>query len=583
MHVARELGLFRPVQPTEEGARTLRELLERLGTTFIKLGQLLSSRPDLVGEPYARQLATLQDDTCPMPATLVRTTIEASLGRSIDELFSSFEDDPLASASIAQAHAAVLRSTGEPVVVKVRRPDIAAVVDQDLQILERHSRRIEAHVDAARLLQLRGVADELAWSLRRELDMRSDAANGLIIADTIRAFDRVRVPRIHDELTTAEVLVMARVAGVRADDPAVQLLDPELRRELARQLLRAYVRQLLVEGVYHADPHPGNVLVDVSEGVLLVLDYGLVGRLDDNTRLELTLVLLAMAENRAADMANLLLRMSLTSHRTDEQCFEQELRRLLPRYHHVGIAQVEVGHAIVQIQQLALRCGVALPIPFALIGKTLSQVDTIARALDPTIDPLATIREAALPLMGTQLETMLTPSAMFSRFAPRALALLELPGRTAAGRARARLDEPVDHAAARRRRQRAAHDHQSSRRSHRDRGDRRGVGAADERARRRGDRRLSRAGAARLRDGLRHGAAADGAHDAHRRRHLTARPLDVLGQPAALHELAQRRVRGHGLDRRQRGIADLCSLRAVEQHAGIARRCPCGTADHVAP
>ncbi len=429
MRIARELGLYRATDPTPEGAIALRTTLERLGTTFIKLGQLLSSRPDLIGELYANELSSLQDDTSPMEIDVVRAAIEQSLGRRIEDVFDAFETTPLAAASIAQAHGAVLQRTGERVVVKVRRPDIIDVVAEDLRILDRLSRRIEAHVDAARLLQLRSVADELSWSLRRELDMRSDAANGHLVRDSIEQFTDLRVPRIHDELTTHEILVMERVDGVHVDDPLVARMDPDIRSELASQLLRAYVRQVLVLGTYHADPHPGNVLVRPAEGTLVILDFGLVGRLDDNTRSELTLVLLAMAENRAADMANLLLRMSSLTHRTDEQRFEQELRRLLPRYHDVGLAQIEVGHAIVQIQQLALRCGVQLPIPFALIGKTLSQVDHIARALDPMIDPLATIREETVPLMGEQLESMLTPSALMSLVAPRALSLLELPDR----------------------------------------------------------------------------------------------------------------------------------------------------------
>ena len=429
MRVARELGLVRPVDPTPEGALALRETLERLGTTFIKLGQLLSSRPDLVGELYAHELAALQDDTTPMPIEVVRASIEQSLGRRIEEVFDAFETTPLASASIAQAHGAVIRATGERVVVKVRRPDIVEVVAEDLRILDRLSRRIESKVDAARLLQLRSVADELSWSLRRELDMTSDAANGELIRESIEQFDLLRVPRIHEELTTHEILVMERLDGVHVDDPIIHQVEPERRAELARQLLRAYVRQVLVQGAYHADPHPGNVLVRPAEGTLVILDFGLVGRLDDNTRGELTLVLLAMAENRASDMANQLLRMSSLNHRTDEQRFEAELRRLLPRYHNVGIAQIEVGHAIVQIQQLAMRCGVQLPIPFALIGKTLSQVDHIARTLDPTIDPLAVIRDETLPLMGEQLEAMLTPSSLMSIVAPRAMSLLELPDR----------------------------------------------------------------------------------------------------------------------------------------------------------
>ncbi len=429
MRIARELGLVRPTAPTPEGSVALRETLERLGTTFIKLGQLMSSRPDIVGELYAHELAALQDDTSPMPFRVVRATIEESLGRRIEDVFDAFETQPIAAASIAQAHGAVLRTTGERVVVKVRRPDIVDVVAEDLKILERLTQRVESHVDAARLLQLRSVADELSWSLLRELDMVSDAANGELLSEAMEPYGLLRVPHIHTSLTTSEVLVMERLDGVHVDDPAVGRMDPERRRELARELLRAYIRQVLVQGVYHADPHAGNVLVRPADGTLVILDFGLVGRLDHNTREELTLVLLAMSENRASDMANQLLRMSSLTHRSDEQRFEQELRRLLPRYHDVGLAQIEVGHAIVQIQQLALRCGVQLPIPFALVGKTLSQVDTIVRVLDPTINPLTTIRAEAIPLLGEQLQAMLAPSALVSLVAPRVMSLIELPER----------------------------------------------------------------------------------------------------------------------------------------------------------
>lgn len=426
---ARELGILGSAVPTPEGAREFRETLERLGTTFVKLGQVLASRPDLIGTLYADELASLHDDIAPLPWDVVRETVERSLGFTIDEVFSRFDREPLAAASIAQAHAAVRRDTLQEVVVKVRRPDIAAEVERDLEILGGLARRADDRLDAARLLQVRSVADDLAWSLRRELDMRSDARNGELLAAALADHEQVRVPQVHADLVTEDVLVMEHVRGVHATDPSVALMLPEDRTMLAEGLLRAFVRQVLVDGVYHADPHAGNVLVDVERREVILLDFGLVGRLDDNTRLELGLVLLAMAENRAGDMSDMILHMSSTDSRADPQRFQNELRRLLPRYHGAALGQIDVGHAIIDIQRLALECDIGLPIPFALIGKTLSQVDSIARTLDPAMDPLEVIRGTSFAVLRSQVEDLMSPSALLAVLGPRALPLLDLPKR----------------------------------------------------------------------------------------------------------------------------------------------------------
>lgn len=430
LHVARELGLFRPAQPTEEGAECLRDALERLGTTFVKLGQLLASRPDLVGELYAERLAGLQDDLTPIAARDVIGIVERSLDRPLAAVFSWFDEQPLASASIAQTHAAVLAATGASVVVKVRRPGIDGIIEQDLEILANLARRAESRVNGAQLLQVRTIVDELSYSLRRELDMRADASNTRLIGSLLEDYETILVPTVYDEFVTEDVFVMERLDGVRVDEPSFGAeLDRERASTLARDLLRAFIRQILVHGVYHADPHPGNVLCRPREGALVLLDFGLVGKLDDSSRVEFTLLLLAMAENRAADMADLMLRMSRTTRESDRRVFERELRRLLPRYRGAALGDIDVGQALVEVQTLALRCGVALPIPFALIGKTLSQVDTIARALDPDVNPLELLRADALRVGLEQAREASSPAAMLSLVGAPALSLLQLPRR----------------------------------------------------------------------------------------------------------------------------------------------------------
>jgi predicted unusual protein kinase regulating ubiquinone biosynthesis (AarF/ABC1/UbiB family) len=446
VRIARELGLWRSTDPTPEGAKQLRDLLERLGTTFVKLGQLLATRADLVGELYAAELASLQDNVSPLPASDIENVFLEQFGSRPAAVFEHFDPVPLASASIAQTHRVRLK-TGEDGVMKVRRPGIEREVREDLDLLRKLAARIERRVDMARFVQVRGLVDELATNLQQEMDLREDAQNMRTICETLQGFENIVVPGVLGWVSK-RTMVMEHIEGVRVDaltEPEVERTAVEIARELERpedesgeqeqptreqlasELLRCYLKQITVDGIYHADPHGGNILL-TEDGRLALLDFGLIGRLDENTRLDMALLLMAMGENRGEDVADMLLRMSSTTRSSDEQLFAREIRRRLPQYQR-PLGQVSVGSAIVSIQRLAIDCRVSLPLPFALIGKTLSQVDSIARTLAPQLDPMQVIRDYTPRLIAQLLQRQARPGTALEGTALPLMAIARIPQR----------------------------------------------------------------------------------------------------------------------------------------------------------
>jgi predicted unusual protein kinase regulating ubiquinone biosynthesis (AarF/ABC1/UbiB family) len=420
--VLREVGVVGERPATVEGAVEFRRGLEELGTTYVKLGQLLSSRPDLLPDVYIEELTKLVDDAPPVPFERVERTLEEELG---GDLFASIEREPLASASIAQVHAALL-GDGREVVVKVRRPGVFEQVEVDLDVLRSTVKFLHRHSETAQLLQLEALADELEVHLRAELDLTEEAHNTELVSRTVADFPELTVAKVVRPHVTEKVLVLERVHGKKVDRD--HGLAREQAQRLARQFFRAYIRQVTVEGVYHADPHRGNVLL-TEDGRLALLDFGLLGRLDDETRSTLSLLLLAIARNRADDVASLLISLSLTTLTSDEPAFLHELRRKLPRYHWRPLSGIRAGEALADLQRICLSYGIRLPPSFALVGKTLAQADSIARTLDPELDPIALLESEARDLMLVEAERRLEPNQLLSQVYTQLGPLTRLPRR----------------------------------------------------------------------------------------------------------------------------------------------------------
>ena len=429
--VAREAGLRRVLaeigavgnrQATREGARGFREALEELGTTYIKLGQLLSSRPDLLPDVYIDELSQLVDQVPPVPFVDIDATIRADLG---DDVFASIDPEPLATASIAQTHRALLTS-GREVVVKVRRPGIVDEVDLDLDVLRSTARLVAGRSETAQLLQVEALVDELEVHIRQELDFVEEAYNTELIARLVEDYDRIFVPQVIRPHVTERVLVLEWVDGEKVTDG--HGLAPEVANDLARQFFSAYVRQVVVEGVYHADPHAGNVLL-TRDGRLALIDFGLLGRLDDDTRRGLSLLLLALAQNRADDVADLIVSLSLSGLKSNEAGFLHDVRRKLPRFHWRPLSGIRAGESLADLQRIALQHAIALPTSFALVGKTLAQADSIARVLDPDLDPIGLIEEEAIEVMLIEAERRLEPNRLFAYLYTQLDPLTRLPRR----------------------------------------------------------------------------------------------------------------------------------------------------------
>jgi ubiquinone biosynthesis protein len=356
---------------------------------------------------YIEELGKLVDEVPPVPFDEIRKVIAAELPAGA---FVRIDPEPLATASIAQIHAALLGS-GREVIVKVRRPGIERQIDLDLALLRSTAELLESRSERAQLLQARALADELEVHLRAELDFVEEASNAELVARLLEDYEDLVVPAVIRPYVTERVLVRDRIDGRTID--ADHGLGADRAHELARQFFRAYVHQVTVEGVYHADPHRGNVLL-TKDGRLALVDFGLVGRLDEDTRRNLALLLLAVAQNRADDVADLILGLSRMTLGADEPGFVQELRRKLPRYHWRPLSGIRAGEALADLQRISFEYGIGLPTSFALVGKTLAQADSIARVLHPELDPIQLLEEDSLEVMLREGERRLEPNQLFA-------------------------------------------------------------------------------------------------------------------------------------------------------------------------
>jgi len=413
---------------TSVRAQRLSSDLEELGPTFVKLGQVLSTRADILPDPYLEALARLQDSVAPVPFEDVARVVEAELGRPVDSAFAEFERTPLAAASLGQVHLARL-ADGRRVAVKVQRPGVHDLVDADVAVLADVAAFLDAYTELGRRFEFSRIVEEFAETIAMELDYRREAAHLSRFRTNLARFERLLVPAPVMELTSSRVLTMDYVVGTpmkRATPAQIASVDGP---GLAEELFRAYLDQVLVHGLFHADPHPGNVLM-TEDGRLALLDLGMVGRVREGLRPRLLELLLALGEGRGDRAAAVALEIGdVREERLDLEHFTTRISNLVAREHTASVGEMQVGKLVLEICRIAGDNGVLVPHGLTLLGKALLNLDQIARALAPDFNPSAAVRRHGSALLARQLWRSTSPGGTFQSLLASKELIEQLPAR----------------------------------------------------------------------------------------------------------------------------------------------------------
>lgn len=445
------------VAEREEHAVGFRKRLVELGPAYVKLGQVLSTRPDLLPEPYIHELEKLQDDVGPIPFEDVEQTIEMELGARISKLFDGFEREPIATASLGQAHAATMRG-GREVVVKVQRPHIRASLADDLEFFHDVAQFLSDHTGVGSRIDVLGVIQQLERALTEELDYRVEARNAAAFRRSLAEFPRIIVPKVVEAYSRERVLTTERVHGLKVDD-----VSPITRLEhdftpLAEELTRAYLKGITIDGFFHADPHPGNIFVvlegmkspptpsDIAAGDrraetrdattplarleadaqaqatptpadvdvrLAIIDFGMTARLSGTMREAATRLLMALGDHRGDDVAATLIEQGVPASDFDRAGYTRAIAELIARNVDLSAAEVQAGKVLFEVIDLSFQHGLRLPAEMTLLAKALFNLDGVTRSLDPAYMPLETIREFSNAIAVQRAQRDLSPRRLY--------------------------------------------------------------------------------------------------------------------------------------------------------------------------
>jgi predicted unusual protein kinase regulating ubiquinone biosynthesis (AarF/ABC1/UbiB family) len=408
-------------------ARDLAKDLEKLGPTFIKVGQLLSTRADWLPEPYVAALSRLQDDVEPFSFGDVERIVQEELGVRISKAFLEFESEPLAAASLGQVHRARLRD-GRAVAVKVQRPDIEEQIREDLDVFAEIAGLLDRHSSLGETFDLSKMIEEFRKTLLSELDYRQEARNLVLLRENLVEFPKIVVPEPVEDYSTRRVLTMDYVRGRK-----VTGLSPLTRMEidgeaLAEELFRAYLHQILVDGFFHADPHPGNVFV-TEDGRLALIDLGMAARLSDPMQESLLKLLLAISEGQSEEVAEISAEIGEKLETFDPAELRRRTAALVLGLELSSMSTLRVGRVLSDLSRSSAQAGIRLPSELTLLGKTLLHLDEVGRVLAPDFDPNAAVRRNAADLLRRRVWRSATPGRLAAAALEAKEFLEKLPAR----------------------------------------------------------------------------------------------------------------------------------------------------------
>jgi ubiquinone biosynthesis protein len=374
-------------------------MLEELGPTYVKMGQIVSSQASVIPVEWEVELEKLQSDVPPFPADEVREILEEELGAAPEQLFATFEIEPLAAASTAQVHRAILFS-GEQVVVKVQRPGIVTQMKADLGIMQRAARVATGRSEGLRAVDLEGMIEQFSDSVLSELDLRGEAYNAMRLSENMAGLEGVHIPTVYPELSTSRVLTMEFIQGVKISDIEAIQAAGLAREVVARNALRAVIKQLLIDGFFHADPHPGNILVNLQTGQINFLDCGMLGQLELSQRVNLIQLIFALQQGDVAGMGQILRNLSVPFvDKIDEKAYARDFQRVISRQLYVG-ASAGFGQTVNLGLDLLRAHGLRLDPNLTMAVKALMQAEAFTTLLYPeggiVSDGAAMVQEMAL-------------------------------------------------------------------------------------------------------------------------------------------------------------------------------------------
>jgi len=446
-----------PADDGQDKAVAFRKRLVELGPAYVKLGQVLSTRPDLLPAPYIRELEHLQDSVGEMEYATVTATIEAELGAKVTKLFSRFDEKPIGTASLGQVHSAALRD-GREVVIKVQRPNLREQLSDDIEFFRELATFLSAHTAASDRVDIVGVVKQVERSLADELDYLTEARNSATFRKMLAGFPHMLIPRVIEAYTTHKVLTTERIKGVKISDiPAISRVDHDFST-LAEELAHAYLHMITVEGHFHADPHPGNIFVvlpgrenpltpgelvaadrrnevreaatplskleieareaatDVAlpgEPKLALIDFGMTAHLPQRLRDNIVRLLMGIAENHGEQAAETLIEMGESVDSFDRKSYETEIAGIIAQHVDQSVGDMPAGAVLFRMIDTGYKKGLKLPAELTLLAKALFNLDAVTRSLDPTFNPQEAVRDYTSSLADERARRDFSPRRLY--------------------------------------------------------------------------------------------------------------------------------------------------------------------------